>query len=88
MARRLDFLLMNSTIHKAAGLPAAVQNDLWRPFCTAVPHRHFSVLQGMASNEGTGGFVNSAGRSSGFVCRWDLSCDLNSSVRGRVSSSR
>ena len=38
----------NSAIHKAAGLPAAVQNDLWRPFCTAVPHRHFSVLQGTA----------------------------------------
>ena len=40
----------NSAIHKASGLPVAVQNDLWTSFCTAVPHRHFSVLQGMAGN--------------------------------------
>ena len=37
-----------SPMHKAAGLPAAVQNDLWTWFCMAVPHRHFSVLQGTA----------------------------------------
>ena len=40
----------NSAIHKAAGLPAAVQNDLWRSFCTAVPHGDFPILQGTASN--------------------------------------
>ena len=37
-----------SAIHKAAGRPAAVQNGVWRSFCMAVPHRHFSVLQGTA----------------------------------------
>ena len=40
----------NSAIHKAAGRPAAVQNGVWRSFCMAVPHRHFSVLQGTAGN--------------------------------------
>ena len=42
--------LNNSTIHKAAGLPATVQNDLWTLLCTAIPHRHFSILQGTAGN--------------------------------------
>ena len=37
--------VVNSAIHKAAGRPAAVQNDLWRPFCTAVPHRDFSFCR-------------------------------------------
>ena len=41
---------VNSAIHKAAGWPAAVQNGVWRSFCTAVPHWHFSVLQGTAGN--------------------------------------
>ena len=39
-----------SAIHKAAGWPATVQNEVWRSFCMAVPHWHFSILQGMASN--------------------------------------
>ena len=43
-------LVPYSAIHKAAGLPAAVQNGLWRRFCMVVPHRHFSVLQGTAGN--------------------------------------
>ena len=42
--------ITNSTIHKAAVQPAAIQNEVWRAFCTAVPHRHFSVLQGTAGN--------------------------------------
>ena len=42
--------VLNSAIHKAAGRPAAIQNGVWRSFCMAVPHRHFSVLQGMAGN--------------------------------------
>ena len=40
----------NSAIHKAAVQPATIQNGVWRTFCMAVPHRHFSVLQGTAGN--------------------------------------
>ena len=35
---------------QATRWPAIIQNDLWRSFCTVVPHRHFSVLQGTAGN--------------------------------------
>ena len=31
-------------------LPDCLQNDLWTSFCMAVPHRHFSILQGTAGN--------------------------------------
>ena len=51
-----QFVLFNkclvpySAIHKAAGLPAAVQNGLWRPFCMVAPHRHFFHSAGKAGN--------------------------------------
>ena len=53
---------INSAIHKAAGLPAAVQGGLWRAFCMAAPVQWNSTsqTQGMAGNCEAGSFVNRA----------------------------
>ena len=37
-------LIINSAIHKAAVQPAAVQNGVWRAFCTAVSFDIYSAI--------------------------------------------
>ena len=38
--------MTNSPIHKAAGRPAAVQNGVWRAFCTAVSFDILGITPG------------------------------------------
>ena len=40
------FGIINSAIHKAAVRPAAVQNGVWRAFCTAVSFDILGIIPG------------------------------------------
>ena len=53
----------NSTIHKATGLSAAIQNGLWKPFLLVAPiHTQWDIFQwngGIVPGKVASGFVNS-----------------------------